>query len=340
VPTCTVPFGFLDPSNPLANELEIFVQGKNRLIRILAPDCLHSPLLLKEIEVLHGKDFQVCLAPPGQIEAETGMVSTGDRAGISNPLPALAIFHSGEKALELLLQDLQDEFRIISCLATEVGPPADTVLLQRAMENLSVYSWVLFTNPESVQTTREYFQSHGYDMRHWGACGLIGVGSGTLERLVDWGLIPEISLQQPLGAQLTGALLMRGGTRRKRVLHLCSDTVRLDLINALETTGVHVERVPVCRIATAAREWEERERIASGAVPIFCFLNAASALAFWEKIGMENFQALLERTLWVSADNGTASTLARLGVPTAVLITASPGSDLPDQIRNAYRKHN
>jgi uroporphyrinogen III methyltransferase/synthase len=76
--------------------------------------------------------------------------------------------------------------------AVEVGPPADWAPVDRALDALASYQWLVFTSANGVQSFLGRLRERGMDLRALGGIRLAVIGPATAEALRGYHLEPDL----------------------------------------------------------------------------------------------------------------------------------------------------
>jgi uroporphyrinogen III methyltransferase/synthase len=111
--------------------------------------------------------------------------------------------------------------------AVEIGPPADWKPVDRALDALSTYQWLVFTSANGVHTFLERLRLRGRDLRALGGLRLAAIGPSTADALRGYYLEPDVvptefyseGLVAALRERVTGqAVLLARADRGREVL--------------------------------------------------------------------------------------------------------------------------
>ena len=198
----------------------------------------------------------------------------------------------------------------------EIRPLDDYAPLDRAIDGLRDFDWLVFTSANGVRHFLERLNARGRDLRALGHVQLAAIGPATAEALARWRLKADIvpdehrseALAEALGAHVAG----------RRVLLARADRGRTILKDELERSA-QVVQVPVYQNAdTSALPPAVTERLAEGSVDWITLTSSAIT---------ERLHALLPDSTRAAIETGTirlaslspvtSSTAQRLGWPIA-----------------------
>lgn len=140
----------------------------------------------------------------------------------------------------------------------EIVAPPDPSRLERALDDLRSYGWVLFTSANGVERFFAALERRGLDARALGDARLGVIGPKTGAALARFGLRPDAVAKEFVGEALAAALVP--STTRSRVLLARALVARDALPELLREAGFHVDVVPVYETRSAPEESKRRLR--------------------------------------------------------------------------------
>ena len=154
----------------------------------------------------------------------------------------ILVTRSREQAghLRLMLEAEGAEVSVLPLI--EIGPPDDWNELDDALGQLSVFSWIVFTSPNSVRFFFTRLASLGKDARALNGCNIAAVGMSTTEKLQERGLIPDLVPQEQSQRGLATAFEAIS-VSDTTILLPASSIGRTELDSVLQQRGAHVKRV-------------------------------------------------------------------------------------------------
>jgi uroporphyrinogen III methyltransferase/synthase len=129
--------------------------------------------------------------------------------------------------------------------AVEIGPPADWGPVDRAIDELPDYQWLVFTSGNGVRAFMERLRARGRDLRALGGLKLAAIGPATAEALRGYHLEPDVVPAEFRSEALAAALTER--VAGQAVLLARADRGRELLREELARTARRVEQVAVYR---------------------------------------------------------------------------------------------
>ena len=157
--------------------------------------------------------------------------------------------------------------------------------MERALEQIQAYQWLVFTSPAGVEAFWDCLRGMGKDARHLGAVRLAAIGSGTARALAGHGLtadlIPSVYDAAHLGAELVEQA-------DGRVLILRAEIGSPALTEALEKGNMSYDDIPVYRtVYENPRSEELRRMLEDGKVTYVTFTSASTVKGFVSSVGEE-----------------------------------------------------
>ena len=142
-----------------------------------------------------------------------------------------------------LVQQLSDlGAACLECPTIQVAPPADWSPLERAIDNLASYDWIVFTSVNGVRFFFERLFARGRDVRALGHLRTAAIGPATAERLRSFGLTTDI-LPDSYRAEAVAAAFARECVQGKKILLPRAREARSVLPEALKDQGAAVDEV-------------------------------------------------------------------------------------------------
>ena len=141
------------------------------------------------------------------------------------------------------LRDLGAEVLEVPAIRTEPAEPNEA--LDRAMDELAVFTWLVFTSPGAVGQFFDRLRNRKQDVRALGGCRLAAIGSGTAAALGQRGLfadlVPEVYDAAHLGETLAAQL--RPGDRVLLPRARQGNPVLTELLRQVE--GAEITEIPL-----------------------------------------------------------------------------------------------
>ncbi len=104
----------------------------------------------------------------------------------------IVVTRAREQASDLVQRLTEYGAECIQCPTIQVGPPPDWAGLDRAIETLDQYRWIVFTSVNGVDYFFRRLFENGLDVRALGHIKTAAIGPATADRLRTWGLKSDI----------------------------------------------------------------------------------------------------------------------------------------------------
>ncbi len=201
-----------------------------------------------------------------------------------------------------------------------IDDPPDSAPIEKAVDELATYDWVLFTSANGVERFFEVLRRRGLDARALGAAKVGVIGPKTKLALQPFGIEADLVAKEFVGEGLAEELA-RWATP-KRILIPRALVAREELPLALCAAGAHVDVVPVYQ--TLGIEPERATTLANmlrdGALDVVMFTSSSTVDNTCDALGQQAPSVLGNVTVASIGPITTASLQSR-GI--AVDVTAS-----------------
>jgi len=195
----------------------------------------------------------------------------------------------------------------------KVAPIDDRTLLDRAIENLSTYAWLIFTSVNAVDFFFKYLFEKNKDARALGRLQTAAIGPATAERLFSFGIRSDI-VPPTYRAESVAAAFAGIDIKNKKILLPRAREARPVLPAELAKMGAVVDDVPVyCTLAVSdnadmlIRQLEDKE------VDLITFTSSSTVKNFKALLPPEKFSLLLKDVAIASIGPITSETARELG---------------------------
>ncbi len=177
----------------------------------------------------------------------------------------------------------------------EVVPIPHNEKLYRTCENLSEYSWILFTSKNGIQIFFDYLNSKGLDARALANIKIGTVGSQTAKALKEVGLISDFTPEIFDGSHLAQGIAEFVGENEKVLI--CDAAIASDdIVNILKSKNIKFDRIPLYHTNYINENSDEvRKLIAHGELKYITFTSASTVegfIAFMKDTPLESLTAV------------------------------------------------
>jgi uroporphyrinogen III methyltransferase/synthase len=208
--------------------------------------------------------------------------------------------------LQKKLADLGAE--VLTQPAIEVSEPDDWSPVDRAIERLSNFDWLVFSSCNGVSFFMDRLYQLGLDVRIIGGLQLAAIGPRTVEALRSYGLVANVQPSRFCADDLAHTLSV--GARGKRFLLARASRGREVLAQELKQAGAEVTQV----VTYQSRDVESADpdvtaALEAGTIDWVTVTSSAIARSLVSLFGRD-----LQKTRIASISPVTSSTLRELGV--------------------------
>lgn len=219
----------------------------------------------------------------------------------------------------------------------QIVSPDDWAPVDRAIEAMETYQWVIFTSVNGVDRFMTRLFAKGKDSRSLAGGRLCCIGPRTAQELEKFGLRTDAI---PADYQAEGLLSMCGqqDLSRVRVLIPRAEVARELLPEQLRARGAHVDVVPVYRTIrpeNGGAEW--RQQLAEGHIHIATFTSSSTVKNFVQICGgREKMKSQLKGVTIACIGPITAKTAEEHGLAVTVVPTENTIPAMVDAIVRHY----
>lgn len=211
-----------------------------------------------------------------------------------------------------LLEEHGAEVLEFPCIA--IAPPDDPAALDRAIEGLGRFEWLVLSSANGVEKLLERLAALGKDARALGGLKIAAVGSATARALeaarLHADLVPEEFHAEALVRALAG-----GGVQGRRFLVVRAQEGREVLPDELRRLGAEVEVVPAYKTVRPPLDPAPlRARLAEGSVSAIAFASPSAVKNFVASFAPGEAARLLEKVCVAAIGPVTAKAAAGQGL--------------------------
>lgn len=212
------------------------------------------------------------------------------------------------------LSELLDQYGAepVEMPTIQIEPLADYSKLDKAIQDLNKYHWLIFTSANGVEPFFSRLQKQGKDSRHLKGIQICAIGPATAEALQAHGIKADY-MPLEYAAQGIIASFKKLQTQDKRVLIPRAEQVTQELVDGLAKLGAKVEQIPVYRTMlpaeTAARG---KHMLLEGRIDIVTFTSSSTARNLVAILGKD--WPVLNKAAIACIGQVTAQTAKELGL--------------------------
>ena len=198
---------------------------------------------------------------------------------------------------------------VIELPAIKIGPSPDPAAVERTIDRLPQYDWIVFTSVNGVAVFMQQIAESGGDVRSLGTAKICAIGPATAQALKNLGLRVDIVPETYVAEEVAGALKKAGELDGKKILLPRAEIARKVLPDSLREAGAVVDDVPVysTQAENPVNLEEVRIQLEAGGIDAITFTSSSTVENFVKMAG--------EKTVKKAMDHGTG--IAAIGPITA-----------------------
>ena len=227
-------------------------------------------------------------------------------------------------------RELVDALEALGAQAIEaptfrLAPPEDPEAVDRAAASLDGYQWVIFESATAVVRFMAALTRGPRDVRAFGNAGVCALGVSTADRLLAFGIKPDVVMTEFRAESIGDALAARGSLEDQRILIVRPDHVHDVVAQDLAGRGASVTDLVAYRTTADSAEspivQELYGLLLDRKIDAVTFTSPTSVRRFATLVGEEQAADLLGLTTVAAVGPVTAAAAAELGIPTTVVAT-------------------
>lgn len=238
------------------------------------------------------------------------------------------------------LEEIGAEVMVVS--AIRIAAPSDWGPLDRAIENLGAYDWIIFTSANGVRYFAERLAALGADSRAFsGESRIVAIGPGTAQMLESVLRLRADVIPEKFVAEGILEALPKAEIAGKKVLIPRAAEAREILPDTLRAWGAEVD-VPAA-YQTLPGDKEElaqlRIELKAGRIDMVTFTSSSAVRHFVALVGEEEIPSLMDGVAVASIGPVTSQTARELGLEPEVEASESTVRGLAREIVDYFRFH-
>ena len=195
----------------------------------------------------------------------------------------------------------------------KVEPPTDWSPLDKAIENIADYSWLIFTSVNGVTFFFERLFARGKDVRNLGHLHTAAIGPATADKLMHFGLASDI-IPDSYRAESVVAAFKQVDVTGKRILLPRAAEARPILPKELKTMGAMVDEITVYHTRPVIDHAERLiEELETNAIDMITFTSSSTVSNFKSLLPEDRFAELVKSATIASIGPITTETAEKLG---------------------------
>jgi uroporphyrinogen III methyltransferase/synthase len=195
--------------------------------------------------------------------------------------------------------------------AIEIGPPDDWSPVDRVLDQLAKFDWVVFSSANGVEYFLRRMSERGRDLRALASAKIAAIGPATAQALLQFHLRADLTPDEFRAEALAEALITsgRGGANSSHVLLIRASRGREVLAETLLAAGFEVDQVVAYRSTDVeSPDAEIAEMLKQGRIDWITVTSSAIARSLVRMFGAD-----LRRAKLASISPITTATLNELG---------------------------
>lgn len=224
---------------------------------------------------------------------------------------------------------------VIQFPTIETQPILDNAALDKAIDQLSTYNWVIFTSVNAVEYFYRHLRANGKDARSLGNARICAVGQKTVAALDQIGIRTDYVPSQYRGAVLAAEL---EGVKGRKILLPRASIAADDLPNGLRDRGAIVDAIPIYETVKAGAEGREAlaADLYNGRIDMVTFTSSSTVTNFLEMFGSHPSAALLDQVHIAVIGPSTESTAKADGLTVDIVAKQASVESLAEEIVKFY----
>ena len=252
-----------------------------------------------------------CIILVGDVVSLRGRLAWYERLPLFGKTVVVTRAEASNAKLTEKLSELGAE--VVACPTIEIRPLASTAALDRALKDLSVLNWAVFTSPHGVRAVFGRLTARHADARAFAGVKIACIGPGTAEALALHGLQADLVPDYYFTDGLVRALKARG-VRGQTIGLFRTDIAPEALEKGLRALGAAVRTVVAYRTRRPRGVPEAAARaLKKGSAHCVTFTSASTFENFIRLLGRPAAQRLARRSAFVSIGPVTTQTMRRFG---------------------------
>jgi uroporphyrinogen III methyltransferase/synthase len=220
----------------------------------------------------------------------------------------------------------------------KIMPPKDLEPVKQAVENLTVYDWIVFTSVNGVDYFFEQLFAAGKDVRALGRMKTAAIGPATAGRLREFGLTSDI-IPRTYRAESVIEAFKDEQLKNKKILLPRAAEARPILPKELKKMGAQVDEIPAYETlkvtestAGLVQQLEDRR------IDLITFTSSSTVKNFKALLPSENFKKLIQGVTIASIGPITSDTAAEMGFEVQITADSYTIPGLVEAILQHYQK--
>lgn len=201
-----------------------------------------------------------------------------------------------------------------------IAEPKDWALVDRAIDSIGQYDWLVFTSTNGVGRFMKRLRARGHDARSLAGRRICCIGPRTAEELTQFGVNADV-VPEEFQAEGVLATLAESDLSRARVLIPRAEVARELLPEELRARGAVVDVIPVYRTEVPRESIDGwKQLLLDRQIDMVTFTSSSTVRNFIELLGGEASARLLVQSVAVACIGPiTAQTAREAGFSVAIM---------------------
>ena len=230
----------------------------------------------------------------------------------------------------------EDGARVIEVPAIKIVPPASFAPLDKAIDDITVYKWIVFTSVNAVLPFYDRLLKSGKDVRALAHLRIAAIGSETAAALKDKGICADIIPSAYKAEELAEAMAPQI-KQGDNILLVRAKIAREILPETLRTLGAQVDIAPAYETKTDCPNIEDLlQLLKNDEVDLVTFTSSSTVTNLLTALGTDS--SLLEKVKTAVIGPVTAATCQKHGLTTDIVAHDFTISGLLNAIKTYYKE--
>ncbi|GAQ93846.1 uroporphyrinogen III methyltransferase [Thermodesulfovibrio aggregans] len=244
----------------------------------------------------------------------------------------------------LITRQLTDEYLKLEDFGAELFvfptidflPPQDFTELDRAINEIELYNFIVFPSPRAVKFFFERFLTLGRDMRDLKGVSVCAIGRETARSLRDFGInadiVPEEFNSESLTKMFKEEILRFAHADKIRILYPRSDIAIKGFVDEMQASGIEIDAPVTYRTVKPTEHGKRLARfLREGKITIATFTSPSSFLNLIDILKDEVKELLKEVTI-AAIGKTTAKAIEDAGYKVSIIPEKSTIKDMVEAI--------
>ncbi|HEY7535186.1 MAG TPA: uroporphyrinogen-III C-methyltransferase [Thermodesulfobacteriota bacterium] len=219
----------------------------------------------------------------------------------------------------------------------EIAPPRSYKQVDRAIDNLSRYNWIIFTSVNGVEFFFNKFKEARKNIIEFKGINIATIGEKTAKAIENYGLTADI-IPKDFKAEGLIESFRKINIKAKKILIPRAKDARETLPAELRKMGAKVDVIIVYE--TKKPNTDEirqiKKMLNQGAIDVITFTSSSTVKNFFSTVGKE--KKLLSKSIFACIGPITAKTLSELGIEPQIICKKYTIEELAREIIGYFKK--